>query len=214
MIYVIGIDSDRTFRHFISETVERGIEVQAINLRDVILTGEWRLTLPDDGFSWLSIGEKKYELDPQGSYYCRIIDLSTVQSELTQAMRWRGLVAALSSWLEHIPGTVINRPGGRSDNFSKPLHEYSLQSWGLKVPPTITSSNPEFLADFARKGITIVKPASGIRADSRIVKAEEFQDFHPDQGPVHLQRYVAGADVRAHVVGLSSSRLSPFLRRN
>ncbi|WP_427162567.1 ATP-grasp domain-containing protein [Aliinostoc sp. HNIBRCY26] len=201
MIYAIGIDSDRTFRHFIRQTHQRGIEVQAINLREVILSGDWRLTLPDDGMSWVSVGDQKLPLDPNGAYYCRIIDLSTVQSDMAMAMRWRSLLAALCVWLEHIPGVVINRPGGRTDNSSKPLHEYSLQSWGFNVPPSLTSSDPELLAAFTSLGKTIVKPASGIRADSRLVTPEEFFDFHPSQGPVHLQRYVAGADVRAHVVG-------------
>ncbi|AUT01398.1 hypothetical protein CLI64_13895 [Nostoc sp. CENA543] len=201
MIYAIGIDSDRTFRHFIRQTHQRGIEVRAINLREVILSGDWRLTLPDDGMSWVSVGDKKLPLDPNGAYYCRIIDLSSVQSDMAMAMRWRSLLAALCVWLEHIPGVVINRPGGRTDNSSKPLHEYSLQSWGFNVPPSLTSSDPELLAAFASFGKTIVKPASGIRADSRLVTPEEFFDFHPSQGPVHLQRYVAGADVRAHVVG-------------
>ncbi|MBH8565533.1 hypothetical protein I8748_25720 [Nostoc sp. CENA67] len=201
MIYAIGIDSDRTFRHFVRQTARRSVELQAINLREVIVSGDWRLALPDDGMSWLSVGDKKYPLDPHGAYYCRIIDLSSVQSDMVAAMRWRSLLAALCVWLEHIPGVVINRPGGRTDNSSKPLHEYSLQSWGFNVPPSITSSDPELLATFASVGQTIVKPASGIRADSRLVEAEEFLDFHPSQGPVHLQRYVAGADVRAHVVG-------------
>ncbi|MEA5598763.1 hypothetical protein [Rivularia sp. UHCC 0363] len=55
------------------------------------------------------------------AYYCRIIDLSTVQSDVYMALRWRSLLEALSAWLEHIPGTVINRPGTGADNFSKPL---------------------------------------------------------------------------------------------
>ncbi|MBW4618393.1 MAG: hypothetical protein KME17_03275 [Cyanosarcina radialis HA8281-LM2] len=201
MIYIIGLDSDRTFCHFVAETNLRGIEVVPINLRAVALEGDWRLALPDDGLSFISIGEQKYHLDPQGSYYCRIIDLSSVQSELAVAKRWQSLLAALTAWLEHIPGTVVNRPGSRADNFSKPLHEYALQSLGLQVPASLTSSDRDRLAAFARAGKTIVKPASGIRADSRLVEVEEFADFHPFQGPVHLQRYVAGADVRAHVIG-------------
>jgi hypothetical protein len=203
MIYAIGLDSDRTFCHFVSQATRRGIQVQAINLRAVILEGDWHLTLPNDGYSYISVAGEKYKLDPQGSYYCRIIDLSSVQSDLALAMRWRGFMTALTEWLEHIPGTVINRPGGRCDNFSKPLHEYCLQSSGFQVPASITSSNAEKLAAFAATSPTIVKTTSGIRADSRLVQPEEFIDFHPSQGPVHLQRYVAGADVRAHVVGNS-----------
>ncbi|AFY31478.1 RimK family alpha-L-glutamate ligase [Calothrix sp. PCC 7507] len=203
MIYAIGLDSDRTFCHFVSEVTQRGIQVQAINLRAVVLEGDWHFTLPDDGSSYISVGEEKFPLDPNGAYYCRIIDLSSVQSDLSLAIRWRGLMVALTAWLEHIPGTVIHRPGDRSDNFSKPLHEYCLQSAGFQVPASITSSHADKLAAFAAKSPTIVKTTSGVRADSRLVQPEEFLDFHPSQGPVHLQRYVAGADIRAHVVGNS-----------
>lgn len=60
MIYAIGLDSDRTFRHFISSSTRRGIEVQPINLRAVVQEGDWRLVLPDDGLSWLTICGQKY----------------------------------------------------------------------------------------------------------------------------------------------------------
>lgn len=201
MIYAIGLDSDRTFRHFISVGERRGMEVKSINLRAVIEEGSWRLAIPDDGDSSITISGRQLALDPRASYYCRIMDLSTVQTELVLAFRWRGLIAALMAWLDHIPGKVINRPSSGSNNFTKPLHEYALQSYGFNVPPSLTSSNSEQLATFVATEPAIVKPASGVRADSRLVHAEEFASFHPLQGPVHLQRYIAGADVRAHVVG-------------
>jgi RimK-like ATP-grasp domain len=201
MIYAIGLDSDRTFCHFVNHAKSRGAEVQVINLREVVQNGDWRLALPDDNLSWMSCSGQKYELNPQGSYYCRLIDLSTVQSDLHDAMRWKSLLAALCCWLEHIPGIVINRPGAGANNFSKPLHEFHLQSLGFQVAESVTSSNPEVLAEFANAGLTIVKTTSGIRADTRLVQKEEFLDFDPHQGPLHLQRYIAGADVRAHVVG-------------
>ena len=201
MMYAIGIDSDRTFRYFASEVSRRGINIQLINLRAVVLEGDWRLALPDDGRSWVEVAGQRYLLDPSAAYYCRLIDLSTVQSDLKLALRWRSLVEALTAWLEHIPGTVINRPGGSADNFSKPLHEYSLRSQGVNVPASLVSSDRGRLIAFTQAAPTIVKPVSGIRADSRLVKAEEFQTFDVAQGPVHLQRYVQGADVRSHVVG-------------
>ncbi|PAX52575.1 ATP-grasp domain-containing protein [Brunnivagina elsteri] len=201
MIYAIGLDSDRTFCHFVNHAESRGIKVQVINLREVIQNGDWRFALPDDNLSWLSCSGQKYKLNPQASYYCRLIDLSTVQSDLHDAMRWKSLLAALCSWLEHIPGTVINRPSAGANNFSKPLHEFHLQSWDFQVADSVTSSNAQVLAEFASAGLTIVKTTSGIRADTRLVKAEEFRDFDSNIGPVHLQRYIAGADVRSHVVG-------------
>jgi glutathione synthase/RimK-type ligase-like ATP-grasp enzyme len=203
MLYVIGLDSDRTFRYFVSQTRNRQIPLQVVNLRAVIANGDWHLSLPDTGDSWIDDGEGRIELDSHGAYYCRILDLSSVQSEIDTAVRWRELTAGISAWLEHIPGIVVNRPGGRADNFSKPLHEYLIQAAGFQVPPSLTSSDATKLATFAEAGTTIVKPVSGIRADTRLVTPKDFTDFQPHQGPVHLQRYIPGADVRAHVIGNS-----------
>jgi hypothetical protein len=201
VIYAIGLDSDRTFRHFVTEADRRGVEIVAINLLAVVAEGSWHIVLPDDGSSSLIISGSEIRLNPTASYYCRILDLSSVQEDLRLAMNWRGIVAALGVWLDHIPGRVINRPSAYSDNFAKPLHEYTLEGWGFNVPASLTSSDPQRLADFARMVPTIVKPVSGVRADSRRVQAEEFADFRVEQGPVHLQRYIEGSDVRVHVVG-------------
>ena len=200
-IYVIGLDSDRTFCYFVKLATSKGIELEVINLREVITEGDWSIQLPVDGNSWIRSGATTYHLDPNAGYYCRIINLASVQSDIVLAHRWQGLVVALTAWLEQIPGKVINRPNCRGDNSSKPLHELSLQYYGLKVAPSITSSNPIKLAEFVSSQQAIVKPISGIRANSRIVKQEEFKDFHPTQGPVHLQKFILGSDVRVHVVG-------------
>jgi len=200
MIYAIGLDSDRTFRHLISEAFKRGIEVQAINLRAVV-AGDWRIALPDDGQSWIAVPGWRFELDPQASYFCRIMDLASVQDEQSLALQWRSLVVALTSWLDSIPGTVVNRSSARSDNASKALHEYALQCSGFNVPSSLTSSDPEQLIAFASAGPTIVKAISGVRANSRLIEVQELKNFRSSQGPIHLQKYVAGKDVRAHVVG-------------
>lgn len=201
MIYLIGLDSDRTFCHFAQVAKAKGVVSRVINLRDVIEQGDWHIALPVDGSSWLSDGTDKFHLDPQGNYYCRLIDLSSVQSTLEMAHRWQGLMVALSAWLEMIPGQVVNRPNARGDNSSKPLHELCLQYYGFRVAPSITSSDPTRLFEFANTHKAIVKAISGIRADTRIVDSKEFLEFTPAQGPVHLQKFIAGYDVRVHVVG-------------
>ena len=201
-IYLIGLDSDRTFCHFAKVAASSDLDLKVINLRSVISTGNWQIELPVNDQSWLDDGTNIYTLDPQASYYCRLINLASVQSDLTLAHRWQGLIFALTSYLEQIPGVVINRPNCRSDNNSKPLHELALQYYGLKVAPSITSSDPVKLTEFARQyQKAIVKPISGIRADSRIVSIEELENFHTSQGPIHLQQFISGDDVRVHVVG-------------
>jgi hypothetical protein len=201
MIHVVGLDSDRTVVHFIAHARNFGVEITFINLRQIVDNGDWHIVIPDDGCSRLSISGKTIPLDPGGSYYLRPIDLSSVQDDPGKAVKWRGLVAALNYWLEHIPGTVVNRPGIHSDNFCKPLHEATLGSFDFNVPLSFTSSDARRLRAFASAAPTIVKPVSGVLATSRLVTEDEFEHFDRRQGPVHLQRYIKGGDVRAHVVG-------------
>lgn len=205
MIYLIGLDSDRTFCHFARVAKDLGTDLQIVNLRAIAQNGDWSFQVPVDPGNpyqnWVYDGQQQIFLDSNAAYYCRLIDLSAVQPEAALADRWRGLIMALGVWLEQVPGKVVNRPGFRSDNNSKPLHELCLQYYGLRVAASLTSSDGAQLYDFAQAQPTIVKAISGIRADSRLVEAEEFVHFTPEQGPVHLQKYIAGDDVRVHVVG-------------
>ena len=201
MIYALGLASDGTFEHFVAEARRFGARVVPIDLRDVATRGDWRLAVPDDGAGWVSDGDERHDLDPAASYYCRLIDLSALQDDTRAAARWHGLVRGLFAWLDAVPGTVVNRPGAWSDNASKPLHEFTLQSHGLAVPESLTSSGRERLHAFSAAGPTIVKTLSGVRATGRLVVPADFDTFVGGQGPVHLQRYVAGSDVRVHVCG-------------
>lgn len=201
MIKVIGLDSDRTVIHFLAHARRAGVAAELLNLREIAASGHWRLSIPDDGCSWLRTAGSTFALDPDASYYCRIIDLSSVMDKPEQAVRARCLASTLNNWLEHIPGIVINRPGIPSDNFSKPLHEATLAAARFRVPPSLTSSDKYELRRFAGSAPTIVKAVSGVLSTTRMVEEREFADFDPRQGPVHLQRYVRGWDVRAHVVG-------------
>jgi RimK-like ATP-grasp domain len=201
VIYIVGLDSDRTFRHFLSYCVRAGTRIEPINLRELADAGDWRLGLPVDGQSWLRMGRRTVSLDPIASYYCRLIDLTDVQPSAGSALRWRGMLLGLQAWLEAVPGVVVNRPCARVDNFSKPLHESTFSVFGMKVPASITSSDAGKLSEFAASAPSIVKAVSGIRGNARLVLPQEFDDFEPRQGPVHLQRYIKGEDVRAHVLG-------------
>ncbi|MFD4599629.1 RimK family alpha-L-glutamate ligase [Streptomyces sp. NPDC058464] len=197
MIYAVGLNSESTFAHFVAEAEAQAVPVRAVDLRQVVESGDWQLTVGKDRSARLD-GQV---LDPEGSYYCRVADLAALQHDRASAQRWRWLTTALTAWLDHIPGLVVNRPSIRSDNGSKPLHELSLARAGFRVPASVTGSSPERLRAFAAAGPTIVKALSGVRATSRLVDAADLADFEPGQGPVHLQRYVPGRDVRVHVVG-------------
>jgi RimK-like ATP-grasp domain len=199
-LVVIGLDSDPTLVHLAVEAKLAGIPLETIELREVVAEGTWRFAVPEDGSSFVGGPSGRVELGPATSVFARPIDLSSTQTGESHR-RWRGLMEGLRAWLETTTALVINRPGGHEHNGSKPFHEQWLARQGFDVPPSITSSRREPLTDFAAAGPTIIKTCAGVRADARRVEADEFRQFEPEQGPVHLQRLVTGADVRAHVVG-------------
>ncbi len=82
---------------------------------------------------------EKIDSDSYSSYYCRMIDLSSVQKDMKTAALWQNLITALTAWLEVIPGIVVNRPGHQLHNFTKPFHEFYLQRCGLQIPPSLVT---------------------------------------------------------------------------
>jgi hypothetical protein len=198
MIVAIGVDVDDTYVTFVQNALEAGTEPRCINLR-VAVEGAWRFDLPARGPARLRYAGEDVALSPDDAYYCRLIDLSGATPPL--AKRWQGLMAALRAWLEAVPGRVANRPSGGLHNSSKPLHEAMLRGFGLRVPESLTSSDPETLRAFVREGATISKTVCGVRADTVMVTEEDLAGFDGGGGPVHLQRCVPGDDVRIHVVG-------------
>jgi hypothetical protein len=200
LIVAIGLDVDGPYSHFIERADAEGVAVLPINLRQYV-EGDWQFHLPPEKPGILEGDAGTIELHPDASYYCRMIDLSTHESDAAKAKRWRGLLNALRIWLDWIPGKVANRPGAGSHNSAKPLHEAILVDLGLRVPESLTSCDADVLRSFVRDGPTISKTVCGVRADTAIVTETDFIDFDPLSGPVHIQRMVKGADVRIHVIG-------------
>lgn len=196
----IGLDSDPTLVHLAVEAQILGTPLETIELREIAAGGTWRFTVPEDGSSFVSGPSGHVDLGSAAAVFVRPIDLSSTQSG-ERHRRWRGLMEGLRVWQETTPAMVINRPGGHEHNATKPFHEHWLARHGFDVPPAVTSSQRDVLERFAAQGPTIVKTLSGIRANARRVEPGDFSTFEPEQGPVHLQRLVSGADVRAHVVG-------------
>jgi hypothetical protein len=196
MLYLIGPAEDGTTRYFARQAVALGSNVQWLDLSSAV-AARWHIDL--DG------SVEVYETDlrisiPQGApVYARLISPAS-DPDLSRSPA-RRLVSALASWLELSPGRVVNRPGHAVHNSTKPLHEAVLRSAGFDVPPSVTSSDPRRLQTFASGAPVVVKTISGVRADCFTPDVDQLAGFHPEQGPIHLQRAVDGLDLRVHVVG-------------
>ncbi|PBC76734.1 RimK-like ATP-grasp domain-containing protein [Streptomyces sp. TLI_235] len=198
MITAVGLGADPTLSHFAETAGGLGARVTLVDLGDQA-EGRWRLGLPPDRSSWVSAQGVEFALDPDAAVYCRLIDLGAQLPG--RAVEWHTVTEAWSAWLELAPGRVVNRPGHPGDNSCKPLHEELLARQGFAVPPSVTTSSARLLRDFAGQGPCVAKPLSGQRADCRVIGPADLDRYDERSGPVHLQRWVAGTDVRVHVVG-------------
>ena len=198
----IGHLTDATFSHFVETARCLGAGVSVIDAREVVETGSWRFTIgaaKDCGFVEApDVG--RLGVSDLGPVYSRLVSLEgTYTGRL--AARWRNFTHGMRAALESHAPVVINRPGRHAHNVSKPLHEAWIVANGLRVPHSVTSSDPSVLECFSADGPTICKPCSGVRSETFIVTARSFKNYSSAQGPVHLQRLITGMDYRVHVIG-------------
>lgn len=203
MLYAIGLNSDSTLNHFIRQAENLGEEVVLIDLHKICME-PWCISIPSNAYtSKIEIEKNNLVLDPNAGYYARLIDLSSVLPEPSSTAS-RHLITGISAFLETATGRVVNRPGGHVHNGAKPYHEWWLSQQGFLIPPAITTSNKDNLIRFLnihKSGI--VKALCGMRGSAQAVTASDFDLYEVEQGPVHLQKYIKGFDVRIHVVGNS-----------
>jgi hypothetical protein len=200
VIVAIGIDVDDTFSRFVARALEADVPWQVVNLRAAV-EGDWRLEVPARSPATLHQGGDAVELRPDDMYFCRLIDIASQQVDEAIARRWQALLGGLRTWLDGVPARVANSTHKGAHNGSKPLHETVLRELGFRVPESITSCNADALREFIREGPAVSKPVCGVRADTAPVTENDLEDFQPESGPVHLQRFVPGDDARIHVVG-------------
>jgi hypothetical protein len=109
----------------------------------------------------------------------------------------------ITCWLDLTPACVVNRPIAMASNTSKPFQSALIREHGFAIPATLVTTDRQAAVDFvAEHGQVIYKSVSSTRS---IVRR-----FDPsDSGrladvtwcPTQFQQYIAGEDVRVHIVG-------------
>ena len=109
------------------------------------------------------------------------------------------LIALASS----LPSVVVNRPAAGRSNASKPYQLGLIAQAGFAVPATLVTTDPVAARAFLREhGRLVYKSLSGIRSIVATLDAsDEARLDNVRTGPVQLQEYVSGLDVRVHIVG-------------
>lgn len=197
MIGIAGSRADPVMVHFATRCVVRGVLFGVIDLVDLAATGGWSLSVPPDDSDVFHGGEVVRPGELSG-IYVRPIYLGRSPAE---AARWRGLMDGFTAWMDETEVPVINRPDHHQLNSSKPAHYAWLSASGLRVPPSVMSSDREVVRDFVDVGRAVVKPVCGTRATTREIGVTDVDALSDLAGPLLVQRLVEGDDVRAHVIG-------------
>ena len=146
---------------------------------------------------WLEIGSNRIDIGQISGVYLR----PGPQRAGAAAVA----AAALLSVLQTHAATVINRPAAGRSNLAKPFQLAALAAAGLATPATLVTTDPSAARAFLDRHRRIVyKSISGIRS---VVSTLEFGTASVERldrlghGPVQLQQWIDGTDVRVHVVG-------------
>jgi len=172
----------------------RGVEPLHID-RSHLETLPHDVSISADGVSgWTELGGRRVAVDAIRGIYLR------PQSQ-------RGPLPASSCLLAlaaATPAIVVNRPAAGRSNLSKPAQLAAIAAAGFDVPPTLVTTDPQAARAFLeRHGRIVYKSVSGVRSIVNTLErgVDEARLAGVATGPVQLQRWIAGRDVRVHVVG-------------
>lgn len=98
---------------------------------------------------------------------------------------------------------VLNRPGAMASNNSKPYQARVARAHGFAVPETLITTDADAALAFWRKHRSVIyKSTSGQRSIVRQLSSAHLDRLDDMRWcPTQLQAYVAGRDVRVHVIG-------------
>jgi hypothetical protein len=110
---------------------------------------------------------------------------------------------AMRAWVEIALARILNRPSAMASNGSKPYQAALIQAAGFDVPDTLVTTDPVAALAFRdRHGTIIYKSTSSVRSIVSCMQEKHLGRL-ADIGncPTQFQQYIAGTDVRVHVVG-------------
>ena len=174
----------------------RGRSADVVHLdRARVNTLDFDVTLGRAPTGWIAVDGRRIPLDAISAIYLR----PEAQGGGHAAPAAACLLAIASS----LDTVVVNRPAAGRSNLTKPLQLSAIAQAGFLVPPTLVTTDPAAARQFLeRHGRVVYKSISGIRSIVATLDAADAGRLAGVRtGPVQLQRWIEGIDVRVHVVG-------------
>jgi glutathione synthase/RimK-type ligase-like ATP-grasp enzyme len=207
MILLCGIPSESPLAMVTRALDALGADYRVLNQRKVAdLDIAWQID--GAGIAGTLRLEDTLRLTDIGAVYFRLMDDRILpelegEPEGSPARRHaRGFHDALLRWLEVAPGRIVNRAEPQGSNGSKPYQAQLIQHYGLRVPETLITNDPDAVLAFQREhGTLIYKSMSGVRSIVHALGPDDLARLDLIRWcPVQFQALVPGIDVRAHVV--------------
>jgi len=195
VILVWGPSDDPPLELVLAALRHRPVDVVHVGDGD-LATLAYDVRLADRPTGWLQVEGREVALESVTGVYVRPGE-EVASPEAAAAAGALLLVASCSA------ATVVNRPEAGRSNWSKPFQLGLIAAAGFAVPETLVTTDPAaakaFLAQHQR---LVYKSVSGVRSIVSTLDADDATRLDGvSTGPVQLQRWVDGRDVRVHVVG-------------
>jgi hypothetical protein len=109
----------------------------------------------------------------------------------------------LWQWAATTTANVLSRPAPAASNSTKPMQTRAARACGFRAPDTLFTNDPEQARAFAaRHGRVIYKAAGGERTVTGLLDPTDTRRLERlSTCPTYFQKYIAGTNVRVHVVG-------------
>jgi glutathione synthase/RimK-type ligase-like ATP-grasp enzyme len=194
VILVWGSRADSPVARVLDALSARGADVLHVDASR-LASARYDLVFGPAPSGWLEVEGRRVSVEEIASAYVRPGEPASAAGRRA-SMVFLALAASL-------PGIVLNPPAAGRSNGAKPYQLGLIARSGFDVPETLVTTDPEAARAFLRRhGRLVYKSLSGIR--SIVATLEPGDEARLDgvrTGPVQLQKWIAGLDVRAHVVG-------------
>ena len=208
MILLCGIPSESPLAMVAAALDELPADYRMVNQRKV---ADYDLAVAIDGGTvegTLRLNGETFRLGEIDAAYIRLMDDRLLpelagQGDGSPARRHaRAFHDTLLRWLEVAPARVVNRCDPQGSNGSKPYQAQLIMQFGLRVPETLITNDPEAVLAFQREhGTLIYKSISGVRSIVQPLTENDLARLDLIRWcPVQFQARVPGTDVRVHVV--------------
>ncbi|MBT2305546.1 hypothetical protein J7E70_34715 [Variovorax paradoxus] len=194
MIVVWGPSNDPPVERILSALQERDAPVLHVDEK-ALCALRYDVTFGATPTGWIEAQGQRLRVDELTGIYLRPGE-SVPGRASASSMILLGIAAGA-------PATVVNRPSAGRSNWSKPFQLQLISAAGFSVPDTLVTTDPEAARLFLCQHRRIVyKSVSGIRSIVATLETADADRLHAvANGPVQFQRWIAGRDVRVHVVG-------------